>query len=305
MKNTFKNYRIFILLVLALSLILSSCGSSGEKFDNVAMDSVDKAEGEILGTTDKAPALGNGEITQTETQAKIIRDVNITGETKNFDEAVSKTKEQVSQFDGYIEKSDISGGRRLADDRHTAKNATFVIRIPADKLDGFLSETDALLNVTHSSESTKDVTLDYYDIQSRLDTLKTKKTALENMLKEAKSLNDMLLIQDDLYKVIADIEAYQSKLNLYDNKVNYSTVTLSIREVVEYTVLDDDPGFGERIKTAFSDSWKFFGDFCQDFAIFVVGITPILIIAIIIIALVIVFKAKKKAKKNNSKEEKE
>jgi len=303
MKNTFKNYRIFILLVLALSLVLSSCGSSDEKFDNAAMDSVEKTEGETIGTTDSA--LGNGEITQTETKTKIIRDVNITGETKSFDEAVSQIKDQIAAFEGYIEKSDVSGGRHLADGRHTAKNASFVIRIPADKLDGFLNETNALLNVTHSTESTKDVTLDYYDIKSRLDTLKTKKTALENMLKESTSLNDMLLIQDDLYRVIADIEAYQSKLNLYDNKVNYSTVTLNVREVVEYTVLDDNPAFGERIKTAFKDGWRFFGDFCEGFAVFVVGITPILIIAVIVITVILIVNAKKKAKKKNSKEKEE
>ncbi len=297
MKNSFKTSRFLIILVLLFTLVLSSCGSAEDSYNSVA-GSIEKADGEYTNTTNKDTALGtDGTTVPQDKTAKIIRDVNITGETKNFDEAIEKTKQQIADFDGYVEKSEVSGGKHLSDNRHIAKNANFTIRIPAEKLDGFLEETNALLNVTNSSESTKDVTLSYYDIESRLNTLKTKKTALESMLEQATNLDDMLLIQDNLYNVIADIESYQSQLNLYDNKVNYSTVTLRINEVIEYTVIEaEEPTFGERIANAFTNGWVYFGEFCQDFSVLLVALMPLLIILIIVIAIVITVKKNKKKK---------
>ncbi|MBQ3230648.1 MAG: DUF4349 domain-containing protein, partial [Clostridia bacterium] len=145
-----------------------------------------------------------------------------------------------------------------------------------------------------------DVTLEYYDIESRMKTLEAKKAALEKMLEQATSLSDIRTIQDDLYEVIADIEAYRSKLNLFDSKVSYSTVELTIIEVVEYTeVKEEEPSFGERISETFKESWQGFWEFCQDFAVFLVGAMPALLILLLngVAVFLIVFFVKRKNKR--------
>ncbi len=298
-KSIFKSLLIITFLITAL--VLSSCGSDSEN-QEIKLDETAYTEG---AAPEANTALGNNsESVAVDKTAKIIRTIDIDGETKDFDIAVDAIKSRVAEFDGYVEKSELSGGQSLYSNSRSQKRALLVIRVPAEKLDKFLDETNELLNVTGSSESTKDITLDYYDVEARLNTLKTKRTALETMLEQAKSLDDMLLIQDNLYKVIADIEAYQSQLNQYDNKVNYSTVNLEIYEVAEYTVIEE-PSFWERTKTAFKESWQGFGKFWINFAVFVVRIFPALIILSIFAAIITPIAVKYKRFKQKKKAEKD
>lgn len=281
-------------LMLLLAFALTACGSGeysdsrmdigGENFDgSYKNEELLKNEG-ALG--------GDGEV-QDQT-AKIIKNVTLRGETKDFDTATETLKKQVNEQGGYIESSEISGGKSYRNGYEGERIASYVIRIPADKLDSFLTKAKGVLNVVSSSESTEDVTLDYYDIESRLNTLKSKKAALENMLSKAETLDDMLTIQENLYDVIADIEAYQSKLNLYDNKVSYSTVRLTVNEVVEYT--ETELSFGDRLSKAFKGGWEWFAEAGQDIAIVLVYLLPLLFVLLVggIVWLTIHFIRKKK-----------
>ncbi len=287
---------LFLLLILSVSLVLSSCGGSTSEGKN------DMAIGEAVEpSVDKETMGGESELGKLPENAKIIRTVNLNGETKDFDSALETIKSKISENGGYVESSNLSGGKSLYNNRNSARQGNFVIRIPAEKLDIFLDSAKGVLNITSSSESTEDVTLSYYDIKSRLETLQSKKTALEGMLEKAENLSDMLTIQDNLYDVIADIEAYQSKLNLYDSKVSYSTINLTISEVVEYTVIEEDESFGARIKKAFKESWENFGEFCQDLIVFLVSVMPILVfpaVGGIIILIVWAIRRNKKNKKD-------
>ncbi len=288
-----KNFKSLILLLLAVSiLVFTSCSEESGYATDEYIDTEIKNE-EVIG--------GKTEFTEINTEAKIIRNATINGETKDFDSAVEQIKAELGSIGGYIENSEISGGESLSNGRKTQKRANFVLRIPADKLDSFLTTADGLLNITSSTETTTDVTLEYYDIQSRMDTLKSKKAALEAMLEQAQTLEDIRLIQDDLYAVIADIEAYQSQLNIYDSKVSYSTVTLYITEVIEYTEAStEEPTFGERIKEAFTESWQSFGEFMQGLAVFIVRTLPLFLtlaaIAGIVFGIIYLVKRKKKEK---------
>ncbi len=298
-----------LLLVLALlcSALLASCGSESSK--DSYNTGAEIYEEPTDGKTEIGTATGGSEF---KTDAKIIRNVNLSGETKDFDSALESLKSKISENGGYVEKSNISGGESLSSSRRNSRTAVYTIRIPAEKLDAFLEATEAMLNIVSSSETTTDVTLEYYDIESRMKTLETKKAALEAMLEQATTLEEIRVLQDDLYEVIADIEAYRAKLNVYDSKVNYSTVELRITEVLEYTELnEEEPTFGQRISEAFTESWAGFGEFCGDFAVFMVGALPVFLVMAIIAAIVltIIFlckrknrrRAKERAEKENIK----
>jgi hypothetical protein len=157
-----------------------------------------------------------------------------------------------------------------------------------------------MLNIISSSETTTDVTLEYYDIEARLKTLEAKQAALEKMLEQAETLSDVRMLQDDLYEVIGEIESYRSRLNVIDSKVNYSTVELTINEVIEYTEIEkDEPTFWERISDTFVNSWTGFWEFCQDLAVFLVGAMPVFCIFGVmgLIVFLIIFLVKKRKRK--------
>ena len=271
-KNSMRFLVIFISLFALI--LLSACSASNEVYDGTAKDDVyvenngaDTNIGTESGLTEHNP---NG---------KIIRNVVLRGETKDFDTALETLKNRIAENGGYVEKSDVTGGESIGSNRKSSRNAVYTIRIPAEKLDNFLEKTEDMLNIISSSETTTDVTLEYYDIEARMKTLEAKKAALEKMLEQAETLSDIRTLQDDLYQVIGEIESYRSRLNVIDSKVNYSTVELTVTEVIEYTEVQvEEPTFGERISTTFIKTWRGFWEFCQDFAVFLVGAMPVLLV---------------------------
>lgn len=286
-----------VMVAVVSSMLLSAC-SSGSADREVNNEDIPYGEDDMIGTVGMASELNHN--------GKIIRNVNLRGETKDFDSAQESLKSKIADNGGYVEKSSVTGGESLTSNRKSSRNAVYTIRIPAEKLDDFLAMTENMLNIVSSSETTTDVTLDYYDIESRMKTLESKKAALENMLEQATTLDEIRTLQDDLYDVIADIEAYRSKLNVYDSKVNYSTVELTITEVVEYTEVAEEKTFGERISKTFKESWQGFGRFCQAFAVFLVGAMPLFVVLAMIGAIVFLIirlckrKNRKKAQQCNN-----
>lgn len=296
-------------LVLSLAMLVSvfcSCAKNDAE-SSVAMD-IGKAEiaedgtsggNASLGSTTSASGNSNPEF-----EPKIVKTANLTAETKSYDTAVSEIERIVAERGGYMESSTVGGRNYSSSNAYYSRNANFTIRIPAESLDGFLEDSGRLLNVTSTETKATDISNQYYDTQARLDVLRTEKEVLEDMLSKATSVSTMLEIEKRLYDVIYEIESYETTIRLYDSQVAYSTVTLTLYEVTDLTVVNQNPSFTQRIKTAFSESWKNFAAFCKDFAVnFVYALPTLLILGAIItpITVLTVKKIKKRraAKKSN------
>ena len=125
--------------------------------------------------------------------------------------------------------------------------------------------------------------------------------AMMGSLDNASDYNFWYTLQKRISEIEQQLAEYQSQIDLYDNKVSYSTVNLTLYEVFEYTPQNvEEPTFFERISKAFTSGWKDFGEFCMDFAVFTVAALPTLIVlAVLGIAALIIVRAiikKKKAK---------
>ena len=294
--------RLLMLCLLLTALLLVSCGKSGSEaandnamvehkleVDTSASASGSNAPGEeyytngsLDGSEDKEDSAG-----QSEYEVKIIRTATMSAQTKEFDTAVSEIESTVAALGGYIESSEVRGTDYVTQKTSvTNRYATFTLRIPAERLDEFLTTTGELVNVTNSSTTATDVSSEYYDIEARLSVLETERAVLEEMLSEATSMDNMIKVEERLYDVIYEIESYKTMLKVYDSKVAYSTVTLSLSEVTDLTVIPTDNSFGARFKKAVSESWQNAVDFCKDTVINLVYALPALVVlAVFLVAL--------------------
>lgn len=174
-------------------------------------------------------------------ERKIIKTVDLNTETKEFDEAIEWLKSYVASFDGIIDNSYIDSGN--INNKNYRKNANFNVRIPATKLDSFLSKIGDKLNITFRQENISDITDEYSDTESRLKSLKIEEESLNAMLKKAKTVEEMIKVEDKLSSVRTDIENITRRLNRYDKQITYSTVHINISEVKDLTepqVPEDD-----------------------------------------------------------------
>lgn len=293
------------LLMAVLALASCDAGSSLDSAPN--MPPADSSTAGGMEGGDGAGSIVNGQPTD---NRKIIRTVTMSCETKAYDDAVTLIMDTLNAHGGYVEASNVTG-TGFENVKNSARRASYTLRVPAEKLDAFLEtlRTDEGIRILSQNATSDEITAAYYDTVSRLETLKAEKASLTAMLEgftDYKDISNMLKVQERLYDVIEEIEALQTKLNLYDGRVAMSTVKLSLNEVIIYTeVVVPDPTFGERIGEAFRESWADFGEGCQDFAVWFVEAFPTLLVLVVIhggIFLIIYTSVKRGQKKRAARE---
>ncbi len=230
-------------------------------------------------------------------QSKIIYTVYMNMQTTAFDSAVQNISELVNQHGAYFESE------YLSNVSSSYRSASYTIRVPAENLDAFLEQVGNVCTVTSVNRYAEDVSENYYDTQTRLTTAKTKLARLQELLKEAQNMEDIIAIEEAITDVESDIDSYSGSIRYYDSQISYSTVTINLSEVYEVIEEKAPKTFGERIADSFSQGLKAFGNFIKNFVVWLAGswIWLIIVIAVIAAAIIIICKCAGKKKKCNSK----
>lgn len=238
------------------------------------------------------------------TDRKLIKNVDMNVETREYDKLLAAVENKVTELGGYIENLDAYNGSHYSNYRST-RNASMTIRIPQNRLDEFLNTVSDQGNVTSRSENVQDVTLTYVDLQSHRDALQTEQERLLQLLEQAESIEDIITIEQRLSDVRYQLESMESQLRSYDNRVDYSTVYLYIDEVEVYTPVEEET-IWERVSTGFMESLKSIGEGIKEAVIwFVIHIPYLVIWAIVILVIVMILKKiKKRTKRIRAEEQK-
>ncbi|MDD6967121.1 MAG: DUF4349 domain-containing protein [Firmicutes bacterium] len=236
---------------------------------------------------------------------KWVITMNLTAETDDLDGALEAVMAQVNEMEGYVESQSVSGGS-AGSGRHRYANLT--IRVPADRVDSFVEEVSGLTNLVSSSRNVQDITLTYSDTEGRVTALKTEETRLLELMEQAETMSDLLEIEARLTEVRYQLENYASTLRLYDNQVDYATVSLYITEVEKYTPVEE-PGFWQKIKSGLADSLVNLGEAIVNFISWVIIDLPYLALIGLLVWLVTAMTKrsirKRKAKKAAQKPKEE
>lgn len=251
-----------LMLVIVGAILFVGCASKNEmeygtssneiapNYD-VQYDTAENQEGkqEVLYST--STASGNGSLINV--NDKIIRRINMEIETKEFDDLIDTIDSQIGELGGYIESSSISGKRYYYSDN--LRSGNIIARVPKDKLDYFVNVVSDIANVVLKNENTDNVTLQYSDIESHKKALEIEQERLLVLLDKAESVEDIIALETRLSNVRYELTNYESQLRIYDNQVEYSTITLSIQEVERMTATtEEEKSMWDRIKIGFSDS---------------------------------------------------
>lgn len=293
--------KLWAIGLVVLTFMMSVCGCGAEKMtdqDVSEFGSISKNTAASLADGDDTFAEVDLESAGTQNRAedrKIIENIELSVETKDFDTLLKQIDEQMTSLGGYVENSDIYGREMDSSDR---RSANLVIRIPAENSKAFSNYMSENSVVVSRSVNTQDVTLEYVDMESRVTALRSEKEALEKLLKNAEKVEDIISIREQLTDVIYEIESYESQLRTYDNLVSYATVTIWVEEVERTTVVKEQNAWqkiGTNLKNNFSDVWN---GIVAVF-VFLVSATPYLLPFAVIAAVVlfIIFSKKKRKKK--------
>jgi hypothetical protein len=299
------------IILTAVMLLTAACGNSGATYREKSADVTAAEPMAAAGATngiymeeaaatadyemmDEADGGSTGssspDIPATQaTNRKLIRNISMEVETREFEALVEKVSQRTAFFGGYTEYSSTYNGSNYSGGR--VRTSTMTLRIPADKMDEFLSEVAEVSNVVRRDENVSDVTLNYVDMESHKNALKAQEKRLIEMMDKAETIEDLITLESRLGDIRYQIESMESQLRTYDNLVDYSTLSLDITEVEDLTPVVEQSAW-EKMGSGFMNSLSSIGRGFKNFGIGVVMNLPyILLWAVIILVIFLVSKA--------------
>lgn len=233
---------------------------------------------------------------------KVIRTFNVTFETDTFDSDLSGVTKSAMDLGGYVQNSQING-RKPEVYSDPGRYAYLTLRIPADKVDAFMEGVIGYGTLISANEQADDVTAAYFDLETRLEVLRTQLERLTSILVTTDNLADIIALEKEIADVTLQIEQLTTEVRRYDGLISYATVTVNIQELR----LNEGPAaqqtVGERIERGFTDTLYGVGTFFVNLFVFLVSALPVLVV-MGIVALIVILIVRGSKKRNKKKEDK-
>lgn len=286
---------IFLCLSLVLNLFLS-CGGKKTAFEagksarsesymaeskSSSSDSAfkeDKKESDDVNTA----SLDNGNI-----ERKLIKTGFIEFETDDIKKTRETIENLVTKYQAYISQED---------EQHFHSNIrqTISIRIPKENFDNLLNEiTAGIKKLDNKNITVEDVTEEFVDSLARLKVKKETEQTYLKILSQAKTVKDILEVQNQIQDLRSDIEAIEGRLRYLQKSVNYSTLNISMYQIINSSIAR--PSFFTKALNAVKEGIGLFSDI-------IIGILYLWIFILIIIAVaVIIIKKRRNKKRLNEK----
>ena len=222
-------------LILAIALILIVVVSGGTNFIGGAFnraaysmqsDSLYAAKEMALGSyipspsQDFAPAVEERIITKT---------VSMSNEVKRgeFYESESKLKSIIKSSESYILNENVNN---YGTGRNIYRQGSYNIKIDTKKYDSVIQQLKVIGEVNSYNENALDITGEYTDTKIEIEAEKAKLKRYQAMYDEATQISDKLTLTDRIFDQERRIKYMEDSLKNMDQRVDYSTIYLTITE---------------------------------------------------------------------------
>ena len=208
-------------------------------------------------------------------ERKIIKSAEIRFQVNDLKATSKKIESFTDLYNGFISNMNQTNS-------NYSINNHITVRLPADKLDQFISDIEKeSIHTNYTRISSQDVTEEFLDISTRLKTKKDVRDRYIDILRnKAKTVKDVLDAEDKIRVIQEEIESIEGRLKYLKNKTSMSTIVIDIYQEVEYVAA---PGvykksFFSKLKEGFLNGWELI----QNLAIGLVTIWPIVLILILL-----------------------
>ena len=234
---------------------------------------------------------------------KIVYTAHCTQSTYAFQEDRSSLLAKVNAMGGFVQNNTTSGVSYAQGGSGLYSDLT--LRIPQKyyaEMMGYLSQLGTQEYVEESADNIGQV---YADESIRLQNLQAQHEALLELMDQASSMEDILLIRTELNSIATQIEQSQSDLRNMDQQISYATIYVTLQEkraVDVIPVSTEELTLGERIREALYTSLAGLRDGSQSFLVGIVGAAPylgILAFAVGIVLVIVLLVRRKIARKKN------
>lgn len=184
----------------------------------------------VTGAAPAAGAPSGDPATQAQSNAPFDRLIIYNANLRVAVEDVSKAVSELTRIAGETCSANTCGfvsesNLHYENDRQVG---TLTIQVPSDHYGDALNRVRGLGQVLNETSKSQDVTEQFTDLQSELRNLKATESRYLDLLKDAKSIQDILTLEDRLRTVRAQIERDQGRINYLQHRADLATITVDV-----------------------------------------------------------------------------
>lgn len=275
-----KRFAVLLIISLLLLTLLGGCAASSTTFGN--SQPTQPAEG---GGDQDYSGQPSGDLV--DYQRKVIKNVAMELKTKD----VRATYAQILAY------AEAKGGYEFSRNQQTYDSLIEIsaqIKIDPRYLDDLAKYIASVSDVISEKTSSSDITADYFDAKTRLDTLEKTLLTYYEFLGNAKNIDESLKVQNQIDELTLQIETLKGRISLWDSLLAESTVSITLRQAADpvgvkrdinwSTLSFDDMGY--LIQAGFTSVLNVIVIVLQWAAIIIVVSSPLWIIALAVILIV-------------------
>lgn len=264
--------RVLLFIVLLMSLLVLTACSSGSNYNDG--DAVGEGSGE------------SSSIIVDNTNRKIIYTVNLSIKSKDLLATTNDIKEMLVE-DEWIESEEL-----------TSNSNYITFRVKTSRLNSFIDSIRTSNETTNFRLESKDVSINYLDVSSRIEAFELEKARLMELYENA-SMYEMIQINERISQIDSQLISLNRTILEYDSLVDYSVVKLWIYGP---TANPNPPSYGSRLSNTFKTGWNGVVIVLQTSLQVIVFLIPFLVIIVPVGGIVLGVTYYRKRKRNQDKD---
>ncbi|RLD84269.1 MAG: DUF4349 domain-containing protein [Bacteroidetes bacterium] len=282
--------KLNLIYLISIWLFLAACSGQNDDYSESIeaeyapeMLAMSEQEKRVNNESDLETTINETGENNEKIEKKIIKTANISIEVEDFKNARAALEALLKKYNAYVaDESEQNDDYQITD--------ALTIRVKADNFNKLLNDVSGLaVHVNSKHIKLADVTEEFIDITTRLKNKKQVEQQYLEILKKARTINEILQVNEHLRVIREEIESKEGRLKYLNSQVSLSTIYLSMYQQIEST---DYPSFGHKLLKAVEGGW-------DGILIFILGLVylwPFILIILITVWLIIKYRKKRKEK---------
>ncbi len=215
---------------------------------------------------------------------KIVKNADLQLQVDEYKKFNTSIHNSLKQYGAYIAEE-----KQQETDYRMENSLT--IKVPVAQFEDLVNSLGGDgVKIMEKNISSEDVTGEVVDTKARLQAKLAVREKYLQLLKQAKNMNEILQVQNDLNEIQENIEAANGRINYLQHASAYSTINLEYYQYINGSTADDEKsGFLTRLTSAFSTGTSVLGET----VLFALSIWPLLLGVFVFWIFIKKFKVKK------------
>ncbi|MGP1415588.1 MAG: DUF4349 domain-containing protein [Treponema sp.] len=284
--------RKLFLVIICLMFLCFSCSKkqilNEASYDEAYMEEAPQVEYKAMQSSSRQSMSkkDSNDVSAGQIERKLIKIGDINFETENIKESRVLIDGLLIKYGAYINNENESSYERRLEQY-------LVVKIPKGAFDDFINDlASGVKHINNKHIDIQDVTEEFIDITARLKVKKDAEQTYLRLLNTAKSVRDVLDIQNQIQDLRSEIEAIEGRLRYLEYAVNYSTLNISMYQIISAGNITPTVSFFAKVFSSIKDGLNMFLDV-------IVAILNLWVFIVLTVVILLLIKWKFFRRKNN------